>query len=97
MGEPMRAYEAGQELPCRLPSNSNTSGTPVRASCPRLRCCVLAGSPTRGYTTLPTGPPLVADMSLIWDMKTHHVGVAGGWAACAQLPVTGGLPVCVHV
>ena len=27
MGEPMRAYEAGQELLCRPPSNSNASGT----------------------------------------------------------------------
>ena len=64
---------------------------------PACAAVCLRGSPTRGYITLPTGPPLVADMSLIWDMKTHHVGVAGGWAACAQSPVTGGLPVCVHV
>ena len=43
MGEPLRAYGAGQELLCRPPSNSNASGTPVRASCPRLRLFVLAG------------------------------------------------------
>ena len=52
MGELLRAYEAEQELLCRLPSNSSALGVPVRASCPRLRYYAFAGSPTRGYTSL---------------------------------------------
>ena len=95
MGEPMRAYEAGQELLCRPPSNSNASGTPVRASCPRLRLCVLAGFADARLHYLAPWTTLVADMSLIWDMKTHHVGVVGGWAACAQSPDYRG-SACVH-
>ena len=94
MGEPMRAYEAGQELLCHLPSNSNASGILVRAYCPRLRRCVLAGfaGARRHYIALWTS--LVADMSLIWDVKTHLLG-SGGWAGCAQLLLTGGLRVCM--
>ena len=53
MGEPMRAYEAGQELLCRPPSNSNASGTPAARLVPACTSMCSQGSSTRGYTTSP--------------------------------------------
>ena len=53
MGEPMRAYEAGQELLCRPPSNSSASGTPAARLVPACTFMCLGGSPTRGHTTSP--------------------------------------------
>ena len=69
---------------------------PVRASCPRLRLYVLVGFADARLQYLAPWTSLVADMSLIWDMKTHHFGVVGGWAACAQSPFAGGLRVCMR-
>ena len=53
MGEPMCAYEAGQELLCRFPSNSNASGTPAARLVPASTSICSQGSPTRGHTTSP--------------------------------------------
>ena len=53
MGEPMCANEAGQELLCRLPSNSNASGTPAARLVPASTSICSQGSPTRGHTTSP--------------------------------------------
>ena len=53
MGEPMRASEAGQELLCRPPSNSNASGTSAERLVPACTSMCLRGWPTRGRTTSP--------------------------------------------